>query len=57
MDDILYLVHTAKNYNENWTELKITSLDEFNYQFPGVYFSLITKHNLKKETLFSNRNY
>jgi len=56
MDDILYLVHSAKNYNDSWTELKTSSLDEFNYQFSGVYFSLITKDNLKKEGLFGNNN-
>ena len=30
--------------------------DNTNDQFPGVYFSLITKHNIKNEVLYSGKN-
>lgn len=52
MDDILYLVHSSDSYNKSWTELKTSDITEFEYQFPGVYFTMITKDNLKKEGLY-----
>ena len=53
-DDILYLVHiTSKKYKDNngnliWTEIKASGTD----QYPGAYFSLITKDNRLTEKLF-----
>jgi len=52
MENILYLIHTTTNYNNNWNELKPSSVNEINHQFPGVYFTLITKDNLKTEGLY-----
>jgi len=54
MNDILYLVHTSSLYNDKWTELKTSSLHAIEHQFPGVYFSLITKDNINSEKLFEN---
>lgn len=51
MDDILYLVHSSYGYNNTWTELKISAFDI--YQYPGVYFSLITKDNINSEIMYS----
>ena len=51
MDDILYLVHCTSNNNyEKWDALIPSEMDI--YQYPGVYFSLITKFNLNKEELY-----
>jgi hypothetical protein len=49
--DILYLVHVTNNNPYNYRELK-TSKYNINDQFPGVYFSLITKDNIDIENLF-----
>ena len=54
MDDILYLVHSTNNNNyEQWDELKTSEMNI--YQFPGVYFSLITTNNLHKEELYPSK--
>jgi hypothetical protein len=50
-ENILYLVHMTDN---NITKCLRTSNEED--QFPGVYFTLITKHNLKYERLFPAKN-
>ena len=50
-ENILYLVHMTDN-NISKSLRKSTEDD----QFPGVYFSLITKYNIKKERLFPARN-
>lgn len=50
-ENILYLVHMTDN---NITKCLRKSTEED--QFPGVYFSLITKYNLKYERLFPARN-
>jgi hypothetical protein len=53
-DDILYLVHTtSKKYKDNngnliWKEIIASGKD----QYPGSYFSLITKDNRLTEKLF-----
>lgn len=52
MNDILYLVHASKNYDKSWNELKPSPIEQIKDQFPGVYFTLITKDNLQKENLF-----
>jgi hypothetical protein len=55
MDKILYLVHTTPfDYNNSWKELKPSSVDDINHQFPGVYLSFITKETLQKEELYYN---
>jgi hypothetical protein len=56
MDDILYLVHSTDNpFNINdIKELIPSKLD--NDQFPGVYFTLITKNNRENEPLYSYDN-
>ena len=55
MDKILYLVHAIpSDYDKTWKELKTSSIDDANDQFPGVYFSLITKDNLQREQLYYN---
>jgi hypothetical protein len=50
-ENILYLVHMTDN---NITKCLRKSTEDD--QFPGVYFSLITKYNLKYERLFPGKN-
>lgn len=58
MDDILYLIHSVDNhFNINdITDLIPSKLENAEHQFPGVFFSLITKNNIHNEPLFSNDN-
>ena len=58
MDDILYLIHSTDNpFNINdITELIPSKLENAEQQFPGVYFSLITKNNIHREPLYSHDN-
>ena len=58
MDDILYLVHCVDNpFNINYiTELIPSKIENAEHQFPGVFFSLITKHNIDTEPLYSYDN-
>jgi len=58
MDECLYLVHTVKSYNNTpgYNELISSSIENINDQFPGVYFTLITKTNIDKEELFEENN-
>lgn len=56
MDNVLYLVHATSNFNINWGELKPSSIDDSNDQFPGVYLSIITKNNLKNQLLYTQKN-
>lgn len=58
MDDILYLIHsTDKSFNiYDINELIPSKLENADDQFPGVYFSLITKNNINTEPLFSYKN-
>ena len=53
MDNVLYLVHSTDKYSGDWTELK-PSKDEG--QFPGVYFTIITKENIHKMELFPGKH-
>lgn len=55
-ENILYLLHITDSNIDNCKYLKKSNNDN-NHQFPGVYFTLITKHNLKYETLFPAKNY
>ena len=52
MDDILYLVHNTYGYNNEWKELETAPFKASEHHFPGVYFTLITKNNLKTEDLY-----
>ena len=52
MDDILYLVHNTYGYNNEWKELETAPFKASEHHFPGVYFTLITKDNLKTEDLY-----
>ena len=55
MDDILYLLHCTNNkYYFKWDNLNPSKMDE--HQFPGVYFSLITKYNLLNEDIYPANN-
>lgn len=56
MDKVLYLLHTTSHFDNKLDELKPSSVDDINDQFPGVYFSIITKNNLEDQELFSNKN-
>ena len=56
MDKVLYLLHTTSHFDNKLTELKPSSVDDINDQFPGVYFSIITKNNLEDQVLLSNKN-
>ena len=60
-DEIFYLVHMTKPTCKNvdgtfaWDFLKPSPLDYGTDQFPGVYFTLITKDNLLTEELLFKR--
>lgn len=55
MEDICYLIHTTNDPKcLNWTELR-TSKFNMNHQFPGIYFSLITKDNIETESIYSGK--
>ena len=63
MEDIYYLVHKTKTDDyKKWSELKPSklkasksSIAEAGVQFPGVYFSLITKDNINSERLYAGK--
>lgn len=58
MDDILYLIHSTDNPFDinDIIELIPSKLENAEEQFPGVFFSLITKNNIHNEPLYSNDN-
>jgi len=58
MNEILYLIHSTDNpFNINdINELIPSKLENAEHQFPGVFFSLITKNNIHTEPLYSNDN-
>jgi hypothetical protein len=57
-EDILYLIHTTKDgYKDEtgkiiWSEIRASGTD----QYPGAYFTLITKDNRLTEQLFPRKN-
>jgi hypothetical protein len=60
MDDIYYLIHTTDNPDFiNWNELKVSDTNSFiytnEYQFPGIYFSLVTKQNIDYLSLYPGK--
>ena len=58
MDDILYLIHSTDNPFDinDIIELIPSKLENAEEQFPGVFFSLITKNNIHNEPLYLNDN-
>jgi len=58
MEEILYLIHSVDNpFNINEIkELNPSKIENANHQFPGVFFSLITKKNIRTEPLYSHEN-
>jgi len=55
MDNIYYLVHTTNNPNYiNWTNIKVGNFNTDD-QFPGAYFSIITKDNIEKEMIYPGK--
>ena len=55
MEDIYYLVHTTNNPNYNTWEYLKTAPFNTDDQFPGVYFSIITKYNIDNEFIFPGK--
>jgi len=56
-ENLLYLVHTSGMKPDEIIdgELKTSKINK--YQFPGVFFSLITKFNYNKENFYPNKYY
>jgi len=55
MEEVYYLVHVTNNPDcINWSELRCSNFNT-NNQFPGVYLSLITKYNIKKDLLYPGK--
>lgn len=52
MEQVLYLIHGTHTNPRKWENKTLTPSKGFKSQFPGVYFSLITKTNLETEFLF-----
>lgn len=53
-DDILYLIHITQNENtDNWEQINIHQEDSS--QYPGAYFTLITKDNRLTEKLYPGK--
>lgn len=52
-DDILYLVHFTNINPFYWTSIKASGFDLG--QFPGAYFTLVTKYNVNTEKYFPGR--
>jgi hypothetical protein len=53
-EEVLYLVHVTKTDPKSIKELQPSEVNE--YQFPGVFFSLITKYNKDNEFLYPGKN-
>ena len=53
MNDVLYLVHTTNHDPSKYTELRVST--DIEHQFPGVYFSLITKQNRSTEHIYPGK--
>ena len=53
MEDVYYLVHsTDKDYTKKWKQINTGHIDDFEHQFPGAYFTLVTKKNIDKVKLY-----
>jgi hypothetical protein len=55
-DSILYLLHATNKDYTKFNQLEPSTTSIFNKQFPGVYFSLITKENIDTELLSMGDN-
>jgi hypothetical protein len=55
MDDVYYLIHVTNDSKcLEWSELNVCSFNTSD-QFPGVYFSIITKYNIDYEKIFPGK--
>jgi hypothetical protein len=56
---LYYLLHATNEEYKNFDTLKPSGTGDFDLrqQYPGVYFSLITKDNFDTETLFTKKYY
>jgi hypothetical protein len=52
MENILYLVHTTNDYNEDWEELRTADVEDYENQFPGVFMTIVTKQNVHTVDLY-----
>ena len=52
MEDVLYLVHSTDGKPDNWKQINTGHIDDFEHQFPGAYFTLVTKKNIDKVQLY-----
>ena len=51
-DEILYLVHVTYTDPRDWTKAKLlTSNDPYHNEYPGTYFTMITKQNINNVSL------
>ena len=55
MNNVYYLIHRTNYYDDSWTELKPSKIENYEHQFPGVYLSIITKNTI--ETIKYNCKY
>lgn len=56
-DDVYYLLHnTSSNIKKSLNTLPTCS-EAYESQFPGVFFTLITKYNIDKEKLYGGTKY
>lgn len=53
MEDVYYLVHsTDRDNTKKWKQINTGHIDDFEHQFPGAYFTLVTKKNIDKVKLY-----
>ena len=59
MDDVLYLVHSVPKYDNTkpYVELRPSSITNADDRFPGIFFTLITKQNKFKESLYYHSDF
>lgn len=58
LEDVLYLVHITKTNPNEWIEKKLKSaIFDTRDQFPGVFFSIVTKQNEANVNLYPGGNY
>ena len=54
-DEVYYLVHTTNNPDcKKWSEIRAAPFN-VDDQFPGVYFSIITKSNIDRERIYPGK--
>jgi hypothetical protein len=52
MDDVYYLVHSTDRKPDKWKQINTGHIDDFEHQFPGAFFTLVTKKNIDKIHLY-----